>query len=206
MIKSIYIKNFKLFEEFALECNPGLNIIVGKNEAGKSTLLEAIHLALSKRLNGRPAELELSPYLFNARCVEKYRVALQAGGRPEPPRIIIELTFEDIAEVAVMRGSNNPANVDAVGIRLEIGLDDDEAAREDYSRLLENGVEITTVPIEYYKVFWYSFADKHVSARGLKVKATHIDAATIRFQAGASYYLNQAIEESLPPKEQAALK
>lgn len=206
MIKSIYIKNFKLFEEFTLECHPGLNIIVGKNEAGKSTLLEAIHLALAKRLNGRPAELELSPYLFNTHCVERYCAALKAGKRPEPPKIIVELTFEDSPEVAEMRGSNNHANVDAVGLRLEIGLDDDEAAREDYALLLENGAQITTVPIEYYKVFWYSFADKHISARGLKVKASHIDAATIRFQTGASFYLNAAIEESLSRKEQAALK
>lgn len=206
MIKSIYIKNFKLFEEFTLDCNPGLNIIVGQNEAGKSTLLEAIHFALTKRLNGRPAELELSPYLFNARCVARYRAALKAGGRAEPPKIIIELTFSDIPELAEMRGSNNHANVDAVGLRLEIGLDDDEAARKDYARLLENAAQITTVPIEYYKVSWYSFADQHISARGLKVKASHIDASTIRFQTGASYYLNAAIEESLSPKDQAALK
>jgi putative ATP-dependent endonuclease of OLD family len=206
MIKSIYIKNFKLFEEFGLECNPGLNIVVGNNEAGKSTLLEAIHLALAKRINGRPAELELSPYLFNARCVDGYRAALKAGGRPEPPRIIIELEFDDIPELADMRGSNNHANVDAVGLRLEIGLDDDEGARDEYARLVESGEEITTVPTEYYKVFWYSFADKHISARGLKVRASHIDAATIRFQTGASYYLNAAIEESLPRKDQAALK
>ncbi len=206
MIKSIYINNFKLFEEFALDCNPGLNIIVGKNEAGKSTLLEAIHLALAKRLNGRPAELELSPYLFNAGCVERYRAALKAGDKPAPPKITIELTFDDIPELADMRGSNNHANVDAVGLRLEIGLDDDEGAREDYAGLLENSAQITTVPIEYYKVFWSSFADKHISARGLKVKASHIDAANIRFQTGASYYLNAAIEDSLPRKEQAALK
>jgi putative ATP-dependent endonuclease of the OLD family len=138
--------------------------------------------------------------------VEQYRAALKTGGRPEPPKITIELTFEDIPELAEMRGSNNHANVDAVGLRLEIGLDDDEGARADYAHLRENSEQITTVPIEYYKVYWQSFADKHISARGLRVKVSHIDAATLRFQTGASYYLNAAIEESLSHTEQATLK
>ena len=44
--------------------NPDLNIIVGNNECGKSTLLEAIHLALSGQLNGRPIQTELHPHLL----------------------------------------------------------------------------------------------------------------------------------------------
>ena len=48
-IKKIIIENFKCFEGgFPLELNKGLNILVGDNEAGKSTILEAIHLALSE--------------------------------------------------------------------------------------------------------------------------------------------------------------
>ena len=46
-IHKIKIKNFKCFNElFELELNKGLNILVGNNETGKSTILEAIHLAL----------------------------------------------------------------------------------------------------------------------------------------------------------------
>ena len=47
-IKKIKIENFKCFEGiFVLELNSGLNILVGNNEAGKSTILEAIHIALT---------------------------------------------------------------------------------------------------------------------------------------------------------------
>ena len=41
--------------------NEGLNVIVGNNECGKSTLLEAVHLALSGQINGRPIQSELTP-------------------------------------------------------------------------------------------------------------------------------------------------
>ena len=50
MIKKIFIKNYKIFEHFDIELNEDLNIIVGNNETGKSTILEAINLALTKRL------------------------------------------------------------------------------------------------------------------------------------------------------------
>jgi putative ATP-dependent endonuclease of OLD family len=47
-ISKIHIENFKSFKEsFKLTLDKGINIIVGENEAGKSTIIEAIHLALS---------------------------------------------------------------------------------------------------------------------------------------------------------------
>jgi len=53
-IRKLYIENFKSFKgKFSLELFDGLNIIVGNNEVGKSTILEAINLALSGFLNGR---------------------------------------------------------------------------------------------------------------------------------------------------------
>lgn len=48
MIKKVRIKNFKCFKDwFELDLNGGINILVGNNEEGKSTILEAIHLALT---------------------------------------------------------------------------------------------------------------------------------------------------------------
>lgn len=70
-IEKVKIKNFKCFEDiFEVAFNQGVNIIVGNNEAGKSTLLEAIHLCLTGMLNGKYLRNELSPYLFN-RKVER---------------------------------------------------------------------------------------------------------------------------------------
>ena len=43
-IRKITIKNFKCFKEtFEIDLVDGINIIVGNNEEGKSTILEAIH-------------------------------------------------------------------------------------------------------------------------------------------------------------------
>jgi len=46
-ISKIHIQNFKGFKgSFKLLINNGINILVGDNKAGKSTVIEAIHLAI----------------------------------------------------------------------------------------------------------------------------------------------------------------
>ena len=36
MLKKIVIKNYKVFHDFVLELNPGMNVIVDDNDVGKS--------------------------------------------------------------------------------------------------------------------------------------------------------------------------
>jgi DNA repair exonuclease SbcCD ATPase subunit len=53
MITKLAIRNyrlFRLFREFDVELAPDVNVIVGGNDTGKSTLVEAIDLALTGRL------------------------------------------------------------------------------------------------------------------------------------------------------------
>lgn len=71
-IKKVKIQNFKCYREFEIELNDGLNIVVGNNDAGKSTILEAINLALTGLINGKSIWNELSQYLFNKASVDEY--------------------------------------------------------------------------------------------------------------------------------------
>lgn len=85
-IHKIKIKNFKCFNElFELELNKGLNILVGNNETGKSTILEAIHLSLTGLYGGRNIRNELSQYLFNKEVVEQYISSINEGKALPPP-------------------------------------------------------------------------------------------------------------------------
>lgn len=71
-ITNVVIKHYRCLLDSTVDLNPNLNVIVGDNECGKSTLLEAIHLALSGQINGRPIQGELHPYLFNSKVVSQY--------------------------------------------------------------------------------------------------------------------------------------
>jgi hypothetical protein len=78
-----------------LEFGSGLNVIVGDNDAGKTTLLEAVQLALTARIRGRLPEHELSPHLFNQQASRRYVSALHEGKPAPPPEIVIDLYLDD---------------------------------------------------------------------------------------------------------------
>jgi putative ATP-dependent endonuclease of the OLD family len=75
-IEKLYIQNFKGIETFDFELNTDLNILVGNNETGKSTVLEAIYLCLTGVYRGRKIQNDLSPYLFNKKAFDDYLNAL----------------------------------------------------------------------------------------------------------------------------------
>jgi len=45
-LQSMHVKNFRCIEEIFLELNPGLNVIVGANNSGKTAILDSLRLAL----------------------------------------------------------------------------------------------------------------------------------------------------------------
>jgi putative ATP-dependent endonuclease of OLD family len=90
-ISRVIIRNYRCLRRADVPLHPTLNVIVGNNECGKSTLLEAIHLALSGQLNGRPIQTELHPFLFNTAVVAEYLKALVAKEATVPPAILIEV-------------------------------------------------------------------------------------------------------------------
>jgi len=51
-IARIHIKNYRCFRDSTVEFSPGLNVIIGENNSGKTTLLKALSLVFDRR--GRP--------------------------------------------------------------------------------------------------------------------------------------------------------
>ena len=65
-ITKIRIKNFKRFSDwFQLDLSSNVNIIVGINEIGKSTIIEAVNLALTGFYQGKYVRNDINQYLFN---------------------------------------------------------------------------------------------------------------------------------------------
>src|SRR5680860_1423328 len=106
-IKRVVIHNFKSIKSFNLELNPDLNILVGNNETGKSTIIEAIYLALSGTFQGRKIQNEISPYLFGKSLTEEYIQSLKDGSKYSIPKLYIELYFENDPGFAELKGTNN---------------------------------------------------------------------------------------------------
>ncbi|MHB8279720.1 MAG: ATP-dependent nuclease [Candidatus Humimicrobiaceae bacterium] len=198
-IKRIIIENFKCFEgRFNLILNENLNILVGDNESGKSTILEAIHLALSGWICGKYLKTELTQALFNNKVINNYIMGLKDENCLPPPNILIELFFEieDDSLKAIFEGNGNSLRQKECGIQFKIFFN--EKYRLEYNILLNNKDEINSLPIEYYDFSWSSFArDDRLTPKSIPFKSALIDSSNSRYQNGSDMYISCIIRDFL---------
>ncbi|MCR5837563.1 MAG: AAA family ATPase [Lachnospiraceae bacterium] len=202
-ITKVKIENFKCYKGmFELNLKEGLNIIVGDNEAGKSTILEAINLALTGMINGRGIWNEVSQYLFNKEVVDEYIDAINSGTPKDLPHILIEVYFGG-NEVPTMNGNyNTDKSNESEGFRFEIAFNDKYA--DEYSELIKLK-NIKSIPIEYYDVTWTTFARESITTRSIPFKSSLIDSSQYRYQGGTDIYLSKIIKENLEPEDVIAI-
>ena len=165
-ITKVHIENFKTFKgSFKFILNQGVNILVGDNEAGKSTIIEAIHLALTGLHNGKYLKNELTQYVFNKEVVAEYIQCLEEDKPAVLPKILIEIFIEgeDTAEFEG-DGSLSEKGQKVCGFSFKVEFDELNY-RSEYENLVKMG-GIKTLPIEYYNVSWSSFArDESITTR-----------------------------------------
>lgn len=201
-IHKVKINNFKCFKGlFELELNKGLNILVGNNETGKSTILEAIHIALTGLYGGRNIKKELSQYLFNREIVELYIDSVNSGKPIAPPSISIEIFFDGSINPEY-EGNNNSERASCEGVICQIAID--EKYLDEYNALISKK-NMMSLPIEYYEVTWITFARQNVTIRGIPVKSVMIDSSNYRYQNGSDIYISRIVKELLSSEEVTAV-
>ena len=203
MIKKIKVRGYRIYKDFCLIPDRKLNLLVGANEAGKSTLMEAIALALTGRIGGRSASEDLNPYWFNTEIVAEF---LHSRANKNPvalPEIHIELFFEDRSDLQRLCGAVNsdiPTNA-CPGISMRI------IPNPDYSVDIDEWLKSPThlLPVEYYTVDWRSFADEKITERPRQLATAIIDSRTVRSSSGVDYHLRQILSDHMEPVERAAV-
>lgn len=172
---------------------------MGDNEAGKSTIIEAIHLALTGLHNGKYLRNELSQYVFNNEVVAEYIQGLEQDKTAHPlPKILIEVYIEG-EEVAEFEGDGNSEKSKVSGFSLKIEFD--ENYQKEYEDLVKLG-GIKTLPIEYYKFSWSSFSrDENITPRTIPIKSALIDSSGNKLQNGSDIYISRIIKEFLESNE-----
>lgn len=201
-ISKINITNFKCFEKFSLDLLPKINILVGDNEAGKSTILEAIHLALAGMFNGRYLRNELTSYLFNKKAEQTYLDSLNTETKLDLPKISIEI-FLSGDDLALFEGDLNSLGEKCIGFSFNIEFDD--LYQEEYQELIKTPGSVKTIPIEYYKTTLITFARDKITTRSIPLKSVIIDSSSTRLQNGSDVYISKIIQDDLESKEVVAL-
>ena len=205
-ITRIYVDGFKRFTQFTLELNPTFNVIVGDNETGKSSLLEAIGLVITGKYDGRLIQYAIDPYLFNATTVADYFQKRQNGEHADPPKVEIEAYFHDELgdpALARLKGTTNTRNENCPGLVLTIEVDSNHIeALRDYASDNSNP---TVLPIEFYRPTWRSFGGNGVNIRNLPFRAATIDTSLARVYRGPNKYLSQVVNDVLSEDQRRQL-
>ncbi|MFE1514149.1 ATP-dependent endonuclease, partial [Corynebacterium bovis] len=201
LVTKVQISGYRRFREFTFKPEPGTNIIVGGNEAGKSTLLEAMALALTGRVNGVWASEYLSPYWFNRDMVRDFFMKETTGRSFSAlPEFRIDAYLDVVSgELEKLRGINNMAEEGSVG--LSIWAHPDPAYKQELDDYFQEEDCPEVLPVEYYMVEWQSFAGSPVVRRPKGLGISIIDSRTIRSDRGVDYYTRQIVENRLDPKD-----
>lgn len=206
-IKKIKITNFKHFKDaFSIEFDEGLNILVGKNGEGKSTILEAINLALTGYYHGRSVTRELSQYLFNVDAINEYLEAIRSGAYSfSPPSIYIEVFYDSPNSNPEFEGNRNSENSNSIcGFTFSISFN--EKYRNAYTSFLqERHKKLSSLPLEYYEVKWETFARKFITPREIKFTSSLVDSSRNTYKSISDVYVAKIIKNSLEEQDRVAL-
>jgi putative ATP-dependent endonuclease of OLD family len=197
-IRKVIIENFKCYKgKFTIELNKSINILVGNNEAGKSTVLEAINLAFTGLYDGRYAKNELTQHLFNNEVVAEYISKARSKEACVLPIITIEIYLDDDLVPSYI-GNGNSNKEDACGFRCEIFFD--ERYQEEYEIFMKEHI-VQSLPIEYYDIQWKSFARESITPRRIPIKSALIDSSSNKYRNGSDVYISRIIKNNLDAKE-----
>ena len=154
-IKSLHIEGFRKFADLDVKFNEHMNILVGENEAGKSTILDALKTVMNQQY--RNADKSVLRDLFNTKMVATFK---ENPSIKTLPRIYIEV------ELALDPHQKNASyfygevygqrkqQVEKYGIRFECQYDEELGAGMEQS-ILEG-----KIPYEYYALTWTTFANR----------------------------------------------
>lgn len=154
-IKSLHIEGFKKFTSLDVNFNEHMNILVGENEAGKSTIMDAIKTVLNQQY--RNADKSVLRDLFNSKVVAAFQAEPSVRTLPRM-YIEVELVLEPKSKNASyfygeVYGQRKQQD-EKFGIRFECKYDEELGAGMEQS-ILEG-----KIPYEYYALTWTTFANR----------------------------------------------
>lgn len=167
-INAVCIRGFKKYIDYNVKFKEHLNILIGENEAGKSTILEAIEVVLNQKyfLSNQSANV-----LFFSKENIKY---FETNKTIESlPKIEIDLFFKcnDVQNPTMGKfwGEHNRWNIGHFGIHFEYKFD------EAYSDEFQDFGDHPIIPIDFYKAEWKTFSGTNYNRKFNPLKSLSID-------------------------------
>lgn len=162
-ITKLKLKNFKRFQTFSVDFDENLNILVGDNESGKSSIIEAINLVLG----GSRSKVESTGLenIFHASAISEFLASKKEY--ENLPTVFIELYFNEQHNFD-LNGKNNSDESICDGLKLELSPNDELS--KDIKEILDQKEPV--FPFEFYSIKFSTFSGETYS--GYKKYFRHI--------------------------------
>lgn len=159
MLKEVRIFGYKKFREYKVELDSGLNILVGDNESGKSTIIEAIELVINGRVPFK--ELSALKYYFTKDNIQDFR---KSNTVENLPSIQIEIDFEinedDSLRFQKYFGARYRSNILLNNYQnKKFGIMFECKPNMEYEEEITEYVADGQIPYEYYDLIWRTYQD-----------------------------------------------
>lgn len=170
-IKELRISGFRKFKEkIAIKFKPHMNILVGENESGKSSILEAINIVLNQWY--RNMDKNIIKEIMNIENIKDFK---NNPTLDNLPKILIELDIDmDDSEFNPVFSSgqhyeNQSGTDDKTGISFKCEFNDD--FQTELIAEIQNG----QIPFEYYNMTWQTYNGDYYNSLRKPIKAIFID-------------------------------
>lgn len=194
-VRKIILSNFKKFERLELDFQPDLNVLVGDNEAGKSTVLQAMDLAMG----GSRSKVDALGIesLMNKAAVDEF---FKKGKRPaDLPKLFVEIYLSDLGEWEA-HGRANSLNKDAFGLRFS--CEPSEGYADEIAQVLSEPGD--NFPFEFYAIRFQTFADQPYGGPRRHIDQLLIDSALINTEHAHREYTRKLYQANSTPSERGS--
>ncbi|MBF2599169.1 AAA family ATPase [Listeria seeligeri] len=182
-IKKLHIHGLKKFKDFNIEFNEKINILVGANESGKSTILEAINIVLNQQY--RNIDKYILKDLMNTDFMANFYHNPQVSNLPHIT-ILVELELDNQADVDTIyfRGINNKdeEQFEKFGILFVCEFD------KDFEDELRSEIQNGMIPFEYYKLTWRTFQGTSYNIMKKPLRTISIDNSIADSSSSFNYF------------------
>ena len=185
-IEKLKLFNFKRFDTFEYVAREKRNIFIGDNEAGKSTILQAVDLVVSGS-RSRVENLGLET-LFNQDSVLEFLSGDKSLS--DLPSMAIEIFLNDHSDI-LLDGKNNSDKVTCHGLKLVC-----EPMIEEYGEEIESALanEQAIFPFEYYNIQFSTFAGQLYTQNRKFLNHIFIDSSLIGTEYATRQYTKSLYE------------
>lgn len=181
-IKTMRIIGFKKFKDTKIKFNEHINIIVGENEAGKSSILEAIDIVINQLYKN--SDKSIIGDLINKDNLEEFK---KNPTIDKLPKIYIELELElpneyiKNIEYKGLEYLDSDQNLKS-GIIFKCEID--KESENEVASFISNG----KIPYEYYSMQWRTFAGAPYKSIQKPIKYLSINTANMESNNSFNYY------------------